>query len=52
MKEIGLVTSIKDLGVTQGMLDGIAKATFILKGGYKVLTQDEIIGVLKNSLNG
>ena len=51
MKELGLAMSIKDLGVTEGMLDGIAIGSFILKGGYKVLNHDEIIHVLKNSMN-
>lgn len=51
MKELGLVMSIKDLGVTEDMLDGIANGSFILKGGYKVLTHDEIIQILKNSMN-
>jgi len=50
MKEIGLVMSIKALGVTEDMLEGIAKGSFILDGGYKVLTYDEIIQVLKNSM--
>jgi hypothetical protein len=42
--------SIKDLGVTEDMLDGIANGSFILKGGYKVLSHDEIVRVLKNSM--
>lgn len=50
MKEIGLVMSIKDLGVTEDMLDGIANGSFILNGGYKVLNHDEIVHVLKNSM--
>lgn len=50
MKEIGLVMSIKDLGVTMDMLEGIAKGSFILKGGYKVLTHDEIVQILKESM--
>lgn len=50
MKEISLVMSIKDLGVTKDMLDGIANGSFILKGGYKVLNHDEIVQVLKNSM--
>lgn len=50
MKEIGLVMNIKDLGVTDDMLDSIAKNTFILKGGYKVLMQEDIIQILKNCL--
>lgn len=50
MKEIGLVMNIKDLGVTEDMLDGIAKNTFILKGGYKVLSHEEIVEILKASM--
>ncbi|AHM57743.1 NADH-dependent butanol dehydrogenase 1 (plasmid) [Peptoclostridium acidaminophilum DSM 3953] len=50
MKEIGLAMSIKDLGVTEEMLDGIAKGSFILEGGYKVLTFDEVVQVLKSSM--
>jgi alcohol dehydrogenase YqhD (iron-dependent ADH family) len=49
MKEIGLVMSIKELGATEDMLDGIANGSFILKGGYKVMTHDEIVCVLKDS---
>ena len=50
MKEIGLVMNIKDLGVTEEMLDSIAKGTFIMKGGYKVLTKDEVVEILKESM--
>lgn len=50
MKEIGLVMSIKELGTTEDMLDGIAKGTFILEGGYKVLNHDEIVDILKESM--
>ena len=50
MYELGLVMNINDLGVTEDMLDGIAKSTFIMKGGYKVLTHDDIITILKNSM--
>ncbi len=49
MRELGLVMSIKDLGVTPEMFEGIARGTFILKGGYKVLTHEEIINLLKES---
>lgn len=51
MKEIGLAMSIRELGVTEDMLEGIAKGSFILDGGYKVLTQDEVVQVLKSSMN-
>ncbi len=51
MREIGVVMSVKDLGVTEDMLPGIADATFLLKGGYKTLTKDEVIAILRESLN-
>lgn len=50
MKELGLVMNIKDLGVTEDMLESIAGSSFIIEGGYKVLTQEEIILVLKTSM--
>ncbi len=50
MKEIGLVMNISDLGVTDDMIEGIAKGSFILNGGYKVLTKDEIVEILKESM--
>ena len=50
MREIGLVMNTKELGVTDEMLDGIAKGTFIMEGGYKILTHDEIVAILKESM--
>ncbi len=50
MNEIGLVMHIKDLGVTPDMIDGLADATLIMQGGYKVLTREEIIAIFKQSL--
>ena len=50
MKEIGLIMNIRDLGVTDDMIDGIAKGSFIMDGGYKVLNHDEIVSILKESM--
>ena len=50
MKELGLVMNISDLGVTADMIEGIADGTFIMDGGYKVLTRDEIVEILKKSM--
>lgn len=50
MRRIGLVMNLTDLGVTEDMIDGIVKSTLIMEDGYKVLTQDEVREVLKNSL--
>ena len=50
MKELGLAMNISELGATEDMIDGIADATFILNGGYKVLDREEIVAILKESL--
>lgn len=50
MKELGLVLHLAELGVTEDMLDGIAKGSFIMEGGYKVLTHQEIVDILRQSL--
>ena len=50
MKEIGLIMNIRDLGVTDDVIDGIAKGSFIMDGGYKVLNHDEIVSILKESM--
>lgn len=50
MKELGLAMDLKSLGVTQDMLEGIAKSTFVMKGGYKVLSPQEILAVFQESL--
>ncbi|WP_066718008.1 iron-containing alcohol dehydrogenase [Clostridium sp. Marseille-P299] len=50
MKELGLVMNITELGVTEDMIEGIANATIILPGGYKVLTHEEIVSILKESM--
>ncbi|WP_028830103.1 iron-containing alcohol dehydrogenase [Proteocatella sphenisci] len=50
MKGLGLVMSIKELGVTEDMLAGITSGSFVLEGGYKVLSYEEIIEILKASM--
>ena len=50
MKEIGVVLSLKELGVTPEMYEGIADATFLLEGGYRKLTRAEVIEILKESM--
>ena len=50
MRKIGVTMNISELGATKDMIEGIADATFILKGGYKVLTRDEVVKVLAGSL--
>ena len=50
MRKLGLVMNIQDLGATEAMLDGITEGTFIMEGGYKVLTKEEIKQILKESM--
>ena len=50
MKEIGLVMKISELGANEEMIEGIADATIILNGGYKVLDRDEVVQILKESM--
>ena len=50
MKKLGLVMNLTELGVTPDMIDGIASATLVMNGGYKVLSTDEIKEILKASL--
>ena len=50
MKELGVVMRLRELGVTEAMIEGIADGTFILKGGYKVLSREEVVKILEESL--
>ena len=50
MREIGVAMNITELGATEAMLDKLADATLILKGGYKILTRDEILAIFRESL--
>lgn len=50
MNELGLVMKLRELGVTEEMIEKIAEGSFIMTGGYKVLNQAEIIQILKASL--
>lgn len=50
MRGIGLVMDLRSLGVNEDMIEGIADSTLIMTGGYKVLTRDDVISVLKAAL--
>ena len=50
MKELGLAMNISELGAAEEMLEGLADATLIMEGGYKVLSRDEIVQILKESM--
>ena len=50
MNELNLVMHLKDLNVTEDMIEGIVNATIIMQGGYKVLNHEEIVNILKESM--
>ena len=50
MKKLGVALSISELGATEDMIEGIADGTVMLDGGYKKLTRDEVVQILRESL--
>jgi alcohol dehydrogenase YqhD (iron-dependent ADH family) len=50
MKKLGVAMSLSELGATEDMIEGIADGTLILDGGYKVLTRDDVVEILKQSM--
>lgn len=50
MKEIGVTMHIKELGATEEMLEGLVNSTIILEGGYKVLTQEDVAKIMRESM--
>lgn len=50
MKELGLAMNITELGAKEDVLEGLADATLVMNGGYKVLSRDEIVQILKESM--
>ena len=50
MREIGLVMNLRELGVTEEMIEGIAEGTFVMDGGYKILSHEEIVDILRKSM--
>ena len=49
-REIGLVMNLRELGVTEEMIEGIAEGTFVMDGGYKILSHEEIVDILRKSM--
>ena len=50
MRELGVAMNLTELGVTEADLDDIVAATFIMTGGYKTLTKEDVRNVLKQCL--
>ena len=51
IKEMEIPTTLREIGATEEMLPLIANSTVIMEGGYKKLTADEILEILKNHCN-
>ena len=50
MKELGVTMNISEFGVTSNMIEDIADKVLPMNGGYKIITKEEIIQILKESL--
>lgn len=50
MHEIGVVTHSRELGVTEQNIEAVADAVLILPVGYRTLTRNEVIEILRESL--
>ncbi len=50
MKAIGVTMHIKELGVTEDMIEGIADSTNLSRGAYHKLTRAEVVKILRKSL--
>lgn len=50
MKELSLVMNISELGANEGMVNDIATAVFPMDGGYRQLSGEDIVNILKESL--
>ena len=50
MKQIGVAMNLTELGAAPDMIEDIANATILLEGGYKKLSRDEVVTILKASL--
>ena len=50
MRELGLAMNISDCGAKPEQIEGMADACPICQGGYHILSRDEVVKVLKESL--
>ena len=50
MKKLGLAMNISEFGATEDMIEGMADVTALLDGGYKKLSRDEVVKILRASL--
>ena len=50
MKEIGVVMRLSEFGVTNDAAEKIADFVIPMNGGYKPLTREEVVEILKKSV--
>ena len=50
MRELGVAMNLAELGLTKADLDDVVAATFIMTGGYKTLTKEDVRKVLLQCL--
>ena len=50
MKELGLAMRGSEVGLTEENLEDVVGGTLILKGGYKVLTKEDVRAILRACL--
>ena len=50
MKELGLVMNISEFGVTEEDAEKISDLVVPMNGGYKPLSREEIVDILKKSI--
>lgn len=51
MQEIGVAMSLSELGVTEDMIGAISENVFLMNGGYKILSKEDVKEILKESLH-
>lgn len=49
MQELGVAMTVGEVGLTEDMFDDVVQGTFLLAGGYKTLTADEVRQILEQS---
>ena len=49
MRELGLAMTVGEVGLSEEMFDDVVAGTFLLTGGYKTLTADEVRLILEES---
>ncbi|MBR2255581.1 MAG: iron-containing alcohol dehydrogenase, partial [Candidatus Methanomethylophilaceae archaeon] len=50
MHFLGVDVGLRELGVTDDMVDDIADGTILRKGGYHPLTREEVVSILESSM--